>query len=149
MMEKILVDINGGNIKQKKLVHELIDFASKELMPRLYGKLFIYVYIDKKLFDREGLTGAASYMNDYIRPRDFNIEIDANLDEEEFTLTILHEMVHVKQLAKEEMKDRAGGITYWRKTKYITNKIEYKDRPWEMEADLMEKILYEKWLERI
>ena len=54
---------------------------------------------------------------------------------------VCHEMVHVKQYARNEMNDCiVNGRAKW-KTKFIAQDTNYWDLPWEKEAYRMEKKL--------
>ena len=60
--------------------------------------------------------------------------------------TVAHEMVHVKQWAKGEMKE----LVSQNKTKFkgeLFGDTEYWFRPWEIEAHGIEKGLFVKWAE--
>ena len=72
--------------------------------------------------------------------RNFNIELDKNLGIKDMVQALCHEMVHVKQYARNEMNDgivkgKEGGRN---NTSEDTN---YWDLPWEKEAYRMEKKL--------
>jgi len=66
------------------------------------------------------------------------------LDEDEYLRTLFHELIHVKQFVKGELKDRRSH-KYW-KNEDISN-IEYDDDPSEIEAREMEEVLLEKYRE--
>ena len=73
--------------------------------------------------------------------RDFEIELDKKLGIKEMVQALCHEMVHVKQYARNEMNDGiVKGRARW-KTKYIKMDTNYWDLPWEKEAYRMEKKL--------
>jgi hypothetical protein len=69
-------------------------------------------------------------------PREFSITIDANLSYKNTLLSLAHEMVHVKQYAKNELKEyiRNGNIVRWKTELIDQSKILYWDHPWEIEA---------------
>ena len=63
-------------------------------------------------------------------------------------IVLAHEMVHVKQYAKGEMKDFVYGNRVKFKGSIINdNIVEYWDQPWEIEAHGKEKGLYLRFLE--
>ena len=62
---------------------------------------------------------------------------------------LAHEMVHVKQIAKGEMKDRyvkSKYVTVWFGEKYSEEDVSYWDQPWEIEAYGLENSLVAKFL---
>jgi len=65
------------------------------------------------------------------------------LDKEEYLRVLFHELTHVKQFVKGELKDRRSK-RYW-KNKDISD-IEYDNDPSEIEARDMEEILYCKYM---
>jgi len=54
--------------------------------------------------------------------------------------TLAHEMVHVKQLAKGQMKFLPNEVKIWKGKKY-TKKTKYLDMPWEIDAFSKQEIL--------
>lgn len=54
--------------------------------------------------------------------------------------TLAHEMVHVKQLAKGQMKFLPNDAKIWKGKKY-TKKTKYLDMPWEIDAFSKQEIL--------
>lgn len=59
-------------------------------------------------------------------------------------ITLAHEMVHVKQLAKGHLK-QVNGVNYWRGKRYRKNHS-YLDMPWEVEAFSKQELLFRKAL---
>jgi len=55
-------------------------------------------------------------------------------------LTLAHEMVHVRQMAKGILKPKANGVNYWAGKRY-SNKTKYLDMPWELDAFAQQEIL--------
>jgi hypothetical protein len=54
--------------------------------------------------------------------------------------TLAHEMVHVKQLAKGQMKFLPNEVKIWKGKKY-TKKTKYLDMPWEIDAFSKQELL--------
>jgi hypothetical protein len=79
------------------------------------------------------------------RPRSFVIELDNDLGNpgqlEMLMSTIAHEMVHVKQYAYGELDD---GQTVWKGESIDGDSLPYSEHPWEIEADRVEEILFNK-----
>jgi hypothetical protein len=57
-------------------------------------------------------------------------------------LTLAHEMVHVRQMAKGILKMDKGN-TYWNGKKY-SKKTPYLDQPWEQDAFARQEIIFRK-----
>ena len=57
-------------------------------------------------------------------------------------LTLAHEMVHVRQMAKGTLKT-VNGHTYWNGKKY-NKKTPYLDQPWERDAFARQEIIFRK-----
>ena len=57
-------------------------------------------------------------------------------------LTLAHEMVHVRQMAKGILKMHKGN-TYWNGKKY-SKKTPYLDQPWEQDAFARQEIIFRK-----
>lgn len=64
----------------------------------------------------------------------------------EVGLTLAHEMVHVKQLAKGTLKTRKTGSYIWAGKRY-SKKTEYLSMPWEIEAFSKQELLFRRALE--
>ena len=91
-------------------------------------------------------------------PRWFTISIRGSKDDDDIIQTLAHEMVHVKQYAKNELKSgmlvpTRGGLKATSKWmgeiwKPKGKEDHYYDAPWEIEAYGREVGLYAKWLNR-
>jgi hypothetical protein len=55
---------------------------------------------------------------------------------QELIATIVHEMIHVKQYARKELRN-VNGRTMWKTKDY--SDVNYMDTPWEKEAYKLEK----------
>jgi len=144
---------------RRKMAYDAIDMCVNKFIPRLREKVTVRVVGVPDLLDNEGVYADCD-IEDYAEnplPRSFLIRIDDNLPLETFISTLMHEMVHVKQYAKGEMKllVRAPGMTYRWKGERIQSKSKgYYDLPWEIEAHGREmglfelfKVVHPKWLE--
>jgi len=61
-------------------------------------------------------------------------------------LTLTHEMIHVRQLAKGIMKFLPNEARMWRGKKY-TRKTKYLDQPWEIDAFAKQEIIFRRAIE--
>lgn len=135
---------------QKNLAFDAINFCIQKFMPRLDHKLFIRVIGKENLLEKEGVYGDCDY-EEPIRhnPRDFKIRVDNQIDAETFVSTIMHEMVHLKQYAKGEMKQimTTRRLTYrWNGDRIDAQDLDYYDMPWEVEAHGRESGLVHQFL---
>jgi hypothetical protein len=96
------------------------------------------VYTKHNMSKADGTRGSVTVVG----PKNLIMILDSALDMERLVLTIAHEMVHVKQYAKGQLKSKHG-----RKTQYWMGKRvrkQYYDQPWELEAFSKERILSNK-----
>lgn len=135
-----MISVSGTNEELAQKVKRTIQSCINTLMPRLEGKLDVTV----EFSDLGGVNAycvAEHYTSSRLdRPRDFEIEVDENLDEEAVLLAICHEMVHVKQYARSELYFADMKRTRWM-GEWVSD-IPYKDQPWEIEAYSLESKLY-------
>ena len=129
-----LVEVNGGNKTQREICHKVVAHMIWQLLPR-FRTLDIQVNLTTIKSDAIGFC----MMQD--TNRKFEIELDKKLGIKEMVQALCHEMVHVKQYARNEMNDGiVKGRARW-KSKYIKMDTNYWDLPWEKEAYRMEKKL--------
>ena len=125
----IFVDTIGGNKKQRELVNDVAYWCVNKLMPRM-KKLDIEIQINNL---KNNAVGYCMMQDDN---RTYEIEVDKKLDIEEMIVTICHEMVHVKQYARNELgiNDKNDGQNYF-------------DLPYEKEAYELQEILLKQYQE--
>ena len=130
-----LVEVTGGKKYQRDIAQKVVYAMIDTLMPRM-RTLDIEVKIRKISGD------AVGYCMQEDTNRMFTIDVQKDLSLRDFITTICHQMVHVKQYARNEM-DCYG--RKW-KTKVISDKVGYYDLPWEKEAyRLQDKLAQEVW----
>jgi hypothetical protein len=71
------------------------------------------------------------------------MHLSSRIDSEKLIEVIAHEMVHIKQFAKGQLK-RIGRQTFWMGKRYVRSKVNYYDHPWEHDAWSKEKFLSAK-----
>jgi len=144
-----MVKVTGSGKNKRENVKSLVEFCIKKLMPRLKDKLKINIELVCRLTEKESLAGDCIWEDESCnRPREFSIRIDSTQDETAMMETVAHEMVHVKQYAKGELKDffSTTKVCKWQGKKINLSKMNYYDQPWEIEAHGREKGLYIQWL---
>ena len=71
--------------------------------------------------------------------------IKPSLSIKDIGLTLAHEMVHVRQMAKGILKVE-NGVSYWRGKKY-SKKTKYLDMPWEQDAFSKQELIFRRAVE--
>jgi hypothetical protein len=74
------------------------------------------------------------------QPRSFVIELHKGDNEAEQLKTLAHELVHVRQYARNELNDE---MNTWKGRYVDSDAIDYNDQPWEIEANKLGNELYE------
>ena len=130
------VSAKGGKKHQRDIAITTVHQMIADLLPR-FRTLDIEV-VFRTFSKKENAVGFCGMTDNN---RTFEIEIDSKMGINELVTTICHEMVHVKQYARNEMNDGiVKGRARW-KTKTIPEDTNYWDLPWEKEAYRMEKKL--------
>ena len=129
-----------------KLCKEAVKWYGRYLLGnRLYHKVEILIEFDNSELNTN-VYGFCDWNDTNDRARDFTITVDPNLGKRNMLLVLAHEMVHIKQYAKGELKDyvRVNKVK-WKGKVYNDAKIDYWEQPWEIEAHGREKGLYYKF----
>mgnify|MGYP000630059947 CR=1 FL=1 len=161
-MDKFVI-VNGGTKEQRLLVHNITGWFCNKFFNR-----FKSYNIE---FDLCKIKGEVQGWAMEIDRNASHIEIDKRLKGDDFITCVLHELVHVKQQFKGELKEINGiskrwkdevhiGITSESKiSAYIDAKAispenalakgvfitDYMDLPWEIEAYAMQETLLEEY----
>lgn len=130
------IEVIGGKPRQRELVQSIAEYVIKKLMPRT-TTLDIVIKLCT-LHDAQG------YCLSYDK-RDFEIEVKRDLKLAELLKTVAHELVHVKQYAKGELKPGTVNAPVWEGRAVDLNKTNYWDCPWEIEAHGREHGLFIRW----
>lgn len=144
----LLKTVGKPNKVPTKLCKDAVKWYGKKLLgERLYHNVEITIDFDDAELG-ENTYGFCDWNDDNHRARDFTITVHPDLGKRNMLLVLAHEMVHVKQYAKGEMKDylRARRVK-WKGKVYNDKNINYWDLPWEIEAHGREKGLYYRFLE--
>jgi hypothetical protein len=129
-----------------KLCKEAVKWYGRYLLgDRLYHKVEVLIEFDDSDLNTN-VYGFCDWNDTNDRARDFTITVDPNLGKRNMLLVLAHEMVHIKQYAKGELKDyvRVNKVK-WKGKVYNDSKIDYWEQPWEIEAHGREKGLYYKF----
>lgn len=91
------------------------------------------------LEDQEGATIPLDPIDSYVilvKPKNLK----------DMGITLAHEMIHVKQMAKGTLK-QVDGVNYWNGKRFRKNH-KYLNLPWEIEAFSKQELLFRRTLER-
>ena len=128
------VEVIGGTARQKEYVESMVHYCIKMLMPRMKT-----LDITVKLCSPKGAMGYCLAED----KRTFEIEVEVTLRLRRLLETLAHEMVHVKQYARNEL--HVEYTNCWKNEFYT--KTDYWDCPWEIEAHGRELGLFIRWAE--
>ena len=131
-----IIFANRVSKRKRDLITRAAEFTKRELFPRTKDVIVEFTMV-KDLNEQEGVFGDV-FESDH---RWFDIRLDEDMDDIELVSTVIHEMVHVKQYAKNEMKQLDGFKTRYNRKVYDKD-VSYQDRPWEQEATDLENLLY-------
>jgi hypothetical protein len=132
--------INGK--LNKRQIRALEYYASNLFTPQLQKHIEITVKFVKFADYHHGLVTVEDY-NVLGSPRSFIIEINRSDNAETKLISLAHELVHVKQYARNELNEQ---MTYWRGEYVNSDTIPYEQQPWEIEAESRGKELYAQFL---
>ena len=142
------ITIKGGSKTQRELIAEIADFVGPLVLGPRMARAVSIDYIIKRKLDADGWC---EWMDDNLRPREFKIEVRAEQTYLDLILTICHEMVHVRQMAKRELYEifSPKQMRVW-KGKRLKKEIPYSKQPWEpweAEAYKLQSVLAKKFVE--
>ena len=134
----LYVTHSGYDYSQKRCVN-VVEWFVDEYLSRYNIDINVH---HCRLINRESVYGWCWATDCDYRPREFDIEIDNQLPMHMYIETLLHELWHVYQHVKGDLKDRYGK-RWWKGVDH--SKIDYENQPWEKEAVKMEKVLFRKY----
>ena len=152
-------NIGTGEKYINELVYRhLINFTLEQLISKnLKNKLKLYVYFRKKYsFDKDTVGYLQTYAQTKTVPVRFaKMYIRTDMSFLNIIETITHELVHLKQYATGQLSKRIwksdNRVHYrWEKKDIgVQSDIEYKNRPYEIEAFKKQFPLVDKWTDYI
>jgi hypothetical protein len=143
-----MVIVTGSGARKREMVESIAEFCIDTMMPRLKDKLDINIKLIPRLTENEGLAGDCIWEDPSCnRPREFTMRVDCTQSYQAMLETVAHEMVHVKQYARGELKDLSRSNKYckWHGKEVNYKSVHYYDQPWEIEAHGREKGLFVRW----
>ena len=130
---------SSGCKYSKRTCNDVVEWFVMNYLPRY--KIDITIHHRGML--RDGVFGWVGVLDCDYRPREFEIEVHNRLTPKDYIQTLLHELWHVYQHVKGDLKDKHG-IRLWKGVDYSAT--DYDDQPWEKQAHIMEEILYNQYL---
>lgn len=121
----------------------LCEDVTSWFLNRFFPRHKITVDIIHRGLKRECVNGYCDYVGESYRPRHFLIELDTYMDEETYTKTLLHELVHLKQWVLGSLRAKGGKMYYG---KECMEDYDYWYQPHEIEAREQEETLYLEYL---
>lgn len=138
---------NGADLSafDRKIIKMATVFYANQLMSsRLCKSLDLTINIHHDYNNETGYLGDVVPTDNEKLPREFEINLDRQYRLKKILISLGHEMVHVKQYAKGDLKfhDTKDVVTFQKK-KYKDDN--YWDSPWEIEAYGREPGLWQKF----
>jgi hypothetical protein len=136
----------------KECKHAARYFADQLLSSKMRQHIKIRIWFSHERTKANGWYGYVDWLDDNLRPRDFDLVVDPSLSRRSLLITIAHEFVHIKQFATGQLKDyiRQSGVVAWMGKSYKDpreQEVGYFNSPWEREAVRLEKKLYQAYQE--
>jgi hypothetical protein len=123
----------------KRLCEDVVTWFISKYLPR--HKLEIEVL--HRGLKREGALGYCDVAEETQKPRSFLIELDTHMDKKTYATVLIHELIHLRQWVKGELKLKSSKMHY--KGECIED-LEYLEKPHEIFAHYYENILYQSYL---
>ena len=98
----MILHVKGSNKATRKFIKLAAWYYAEKLMgKRLMAGLEININLKKNLLSKDGNEGSAIWEDNGYRSREFTIELDTTVKIRNLLITLAHEIVHVKQWAKD------------------------------------------------
>jgi hypothetical protein len=126
--------VESGSVKKRKFIEAILPSlitqlglsnSRKAVLVRLEGDC-----------EGMGMTVPVDLLDSYV------VVIQSKMSIKDIGLTLAHEMVHVRQMARGTLKS-VNGVNYWAGKRY-TKRTKYLDQPWEQDAFARQEILFRK-----
>ena len=147
---------NCWNQDQANILMHATQFYAKAILgTRLANKCKVNIKVRKTTLDGSTLGECRMQVTGSKRQRKFEIVLNDKRDLHAKLQTLAHEMIHVKQKAKDELRyswDSKNCLIMirWKENAPVKhNEIPYRERPWEIEAKQNERIYYKKYLDYV
>jgi hypothetical protein len=132
----------AGKVNKQQIADAVYFYAEYLMSDRLLRNIEIDVVLEKDLIRNEGDQAYCVNMSDTGAAREFEISIDSGMGKRALLLALAHEMVHVKQYARGELKYLSSKKLQRFQGKDYHQDYLYWEKPWEIEAFGRELGLY-------
>lgn len=131
----------------KKIVTMAADYYLSLMIPRhLQEKLTIHIHMKtKRRMKGDEATCLVMDCDHRNNPREFEVELNRETNTKTTLYNLAHELAHVKQFALGELNEEQSR---WHGKYYDTDKIDYWDLPWEVDAYGRERGLYVRFIDK-
>lgn len=130
--------VQSRSKRTRQFIEGVLPSMIKQLGLTRSKKLLFVKVVREQLDDNDGLTSNLAQFGAIVillKPQSF----------EKLGVTLAHEMVHVKQMAKGTLKT-VKGINYWNGRRY-SKRTKYLDQPWEIEAFSKQELIFRRAIE--
>lgn len=126
----------------KAICKDSLRFYGRSLLgKRLYKNIKLFVVFEEL---PNPINALCQWSDDNHICREFTIIVNKKLNKKTTLISLAHEMVHVKQYAKGELKDYLrNDKVKWCGKVFCLDKVKYWSSPWEKEAYKKDSLLYE------
>ncbi len=131
-------DIETKSQRTRDFFEYIVPKMIDELKLNRSRKALLIKVTNQDLDAQEGATYPLDIIDSYvvlIKPRSIK----------DMGVTLAHEMIHVKQLAKGTLK-QVNGVNFWKGKRYRKNH-KYLNLPWEIEAFSKQELLFRRVIE--
>lgn len=128
-------DIETKSKRNRDFFEYIVPKMIDELKLTRSRKALLIKITNSDLDGQEGATFPLDIIDSYvvlIKPKSLK----------DMGITLAHEMIHVKQLAKGTLR-QVNGVNYWKGKRYRKNH-KYLDLPWEIEAFSKQELLFRR-----
>ena len=138
------IHIRGGGKKQRRIVHEAIEWAAYDLH---HKRMADNLEIEAEILNLGDMAGYCIWSDSNIAPRSFELELNVKQSDEDLIVTVMHEMVHVWQYATGRVRERFRPMhrQIWKNSSRWYGDTKYSELPWEREAYKLQEELYDKY----
>jgi len=139
-----IVVLGGTSKLRKSVLKAAVWMIYDQVGDRVAPNIELEITLVDGLVQNEAVYGdcfAADCMRS-IRPRYFEIRIDDMLELPTLLETLAHEVVHLRQYAKDQLYEYRNGDSRYAGKRYPKD---CEDVPWEEEASALEQHIYQKY----
>jgi len=126
--------VEGTSVKKRKFIEAILPSVIEQLGLTCSRKAVV-VRLECDC-DGMGMTIPVDLLDSYI------VVIQSKMSIKDIGLTLAHEMVHVRQMARGTLKT-VNGTKYWAGRRF-TKRTKYLDQPWEQDAFARQEIIFRK-----